>query len=95
MIQGRGEARDRPVGLLDAEVRRRVLGSHGVLAGNQQNRAAIAVRLRDGPEGGLAARAGLRHAGSDSLAVCRAREAIRDVHRHPLGTRDDRSHPDQ
>ena len=95
VIQRRGEARDRAVGLLDVKVRGRVLGRHGVLARDQQNRAAIAVGLRDGSEGRLAARAVLRHARSDSFAVRRSREAVRDVHRHTLRARDDRTHTDQ
>ena len=63
-----------------------------VLARQQQDRAAIAVGLRDGREGGLRPRPVLRDARQQALAVGRAREAVGDVDRDALGARDDRPH---
>ena len=89
------EARDRTVRLLAADAYRRVHDVVRVLARQQQDRAAIAVRLRDGAVGRLGTGPVLRHAGGDPLAVGRTRVPVRDVDRHPLGARDDRAYPEQ
>ncbi len=81
-----------PVGLLGAQVRWRVLAGAVVLARDEQDRAAVAVGLRDRAERRLGAGPVLGHAGGDALAVARAGEAVGDVDRHPLGAGDDRPH---
>ena len=91
VVQRREVARDRPVGLLAADLRVLLRGDV-VLAREQQDRAAIAVGLGDRGEGRLGARTVLRDAREDAVAVGGAGEAVGDVDRDALGARDDRPH---
>ena len=95
VAQRRREARDRAVGLLAADAHGRVEHARRVLARQQQDRAPVAVRLRDRAVGGLRPGAVLGHARQEALAVAGAGEPVRDVDGHALGARDDGPHPAQ